>query len=497
MEYYDTRSPYTLINADFGGKGRSITTVKHDRNITPYWNAGFEFRRMSAQQQVNSKGRGSRQVLATEYYFHTHYQSKNGKYLGLMSISRANHKANETGGIEVPENAPYSDYFSDAATTRLQNAYSQDFRFGFHLYNQYKVRKEFQLYHSFQFIDNRYFYHDNPLEPNDISFYDQTLISRDSTANQEKFNQTINEFGLKGDLANLFYNFYAKFRSWKYVQHYLPSQQNVEGSGGFNLRYDIDSLRHVEASGEYLLGGNYRFGGKYNLKFLTTEYWRTNYKPALMQENYFGNHHEWHNDFKPTSSDYLKGSIILNLKGITFAPSLTLTNIKNNITFGYDKMPVQTPGNVQILSPGLVLNFKLFNKFYLDNEIIYTLTSGDSAAANTIRVPDLFVNSRIYYGHYLFKKNIYIQTGLDMHYKSNYFAPAYDPSTQQFYLQDDFAVPSYLIANLFVDFQIDNVTVFLKYTHANQKVGDGYFTFPDYIGQKKVIDLGIRWLFFD
>ncbi len=498
IEFFDTKSPYTLVDAAFGGKGRAITRVMHNRNITPYWDVGIEFRRISALQQVNSKGRGDRQVLSTNYYLHSDYQSKNDKYLGLMSICRFNQKVNESGGVKVSEGAAYSDYFSDAATNWLENAQSQNFRFDVHVYNQYKLRKEFQLYHSFEFIDNRYFFRDNPLTPDELNYYNQILISQDSTSNQAKFNQTINEFGLKGDLANLFYNFYAKFRNWKYIHHFLPyDQQNVESSGGFNLRYDIDSLRHIEASGEYLLGGNYRIGGKYNLKFLTTEYWRTNYKPSIIEQTYFGNHHEWYNNFKPTSSDYLKGSIILNSKVITFAPSLTLTNIKNNITYGYNQEPIQTPGNVQILSPGLTLNLTLFDKFHLDNEIIYTLISGDSAAANTIRIPDVFVNSKIYFGGYLFNKNIYVQTGLDMHYKSDYFAPAYDPTIQQFYLQDNFVVPSYLIADLFLDFQIEQVTVFIKFTHINQKVNDGYFTFPDFTGQKKVLDVGLRWLFFD
>ena len=84
-----------------------------------------------------------------------------------------------------------------------------------------------------------------------------------------------------------------------------------------------------------------------------------------------------------------------------------------------------------------------------------------------------------------------------MHYKSAYYAPSYAPSIQQYYIQDEYLLPSYVVADIFADFRIDTFTMFIKYTYLNQKKLGGYFTAPDYIGQKRTLDFGVRWMFFD
>jgi len=496
VKYFDTKSPYTKVFAIFGGKGRSRTFVRHNRNITPYWNAGVYYQRISAQKQVASTGRGDRQSVSNAYHFHTHYQSKNGKYLGLGSISRINHVVEENGGIEIPEDGTIQDYFDENANVRLQNASSNAFRLGLHLYNEYKLRDEFQLYHSFEQAVEKNFYIDKPLSA-DREFYDQILISTDSTVDKAQFNELTNEVGVKGDLADMFYNFYVKFKNMKYIHQYLPTNDIFnENYGGFNLRYDFDSVQYIHAGGEYLIGGNYRLGGTYFMKFLALEYWRTRYKPYVIQETYFGNHHEWFNDFAPTASDFFKGSLTANFKGILISPFASLTNIKNNIYYDYDKSPSQATGSAQILNMGMAFNFRV-GKIFMENEIIFSNISGDSIAANSFRIPKWFANSKLYFGSHFFDQKIYVSIGLDAHYKSSYYAPAYNPALQQFYLQDDFLLPSYIVIDGFIEFQIDHFTFFFKLTHANQPQLNGYFTFPEYIGQPRSLDLGIQWLFFN
>ena len=87
--------------------------------------------------------------------------------------------------------------------------------------------------------------------------------------------------------------------------------------------------------------------------------------------------------------------------------------------------------------------------------------------------------------------------GIDAHYKSDYYAPSYNPVLQQFYLQDDFLVPAYIVADAFLEFQIEHFSLFIKFEHVNQRKSLGYFTFPHYIGQPRVLDFGVRWQFFD
>ncbi len=502
IKYYDSRSPYTLLNVVLGGSNRNETLVEHNRNITPYLNVGIRYRRISADKQVNSARRGDRQTLSTAYYLHADYQSENGKYVVVSSLSRINHRVKENGGIKVLPGALLVDYFDKNADVYLKNAESSDLRLGFHLYNEYKLVQPFQVYYDFQTVVNKYFYTDNPLggtsEGNDGAFYDRILISEDSTTNKAQFNQLINEVGLKGDLKKMFYNFYVKFRDMNYIHQYLPLDgHDNEQSGGFNLRYDFDSLQYIHAGGALMLDGNYRIGGKYHMKFLDVEYWRVSSKPAVMQQNYFGNHYQWHNDFNSTKSDYLSGSVTLNYKGIKFKPSFSLSNIQDHIYFGTDKMPAQASGSARILSPGLIFNFRFFKKLFFESELIYTNISGDGEAVNSFRIPEWLANGKIYFSGPLFHSALYLQSGIQMHYKSAYYAPGYAPSIQQFYIQDDFLIPAHVVMDLYADFQIKTFTMFFKLVYVNQKKLMGYFVAPDYIGQRRTFDIGVRWMFFN
>lgn len=497
IEFFDTKSPYTPLDVVLGGGSRAVTNIKHARNITPYWNTGFHFRKINADKQIASTGKGDNHSRSYAYYLHTDYQSPDGKYHGLASFSRINHKVWEQGGITIPEGDPINSYFDENADVNLENAQSQDFRIGLHIYNHYKVRNEFQLYQSLEIIQNRNFYTNNPLGV-DADFYDHILINTDSTTDQFQTNQLVNKFGLKGDYAKMFYSFYVKFRNVKHFSRYLPDKQLFfENSGGFNLRYDFDSLQNIRASGEYILGGYYRFGGSYFMKFFTVEYWRTQSRPGIIENTYFGNHFEWKNNFATPASDLLKGSLIYKNKFMRIEPFASVTNVKNNIYYTYDQTPTQASGSAQIIHFGLNLNLALGNKIFWENEVIYTQITGDQEAINSFRIPELFFNSKLYYGDYWFDDKIYITFGVDANYKSDYYAPGYNPVLQQFYLQDDFLVPAYLVADAFLEFQIEHFSVFLKFEHINQPKDKGYFTFPYYIGQPRIFDAGVRWMFFN
>jgi hypothetical protein len=497
IEYFDTKSPFTPLDVVVGGTGRAVTNVKHTRNITPYWNAGFHYRKINADKQVASQGRNDNQSSSVAYFIHMDYQSPNGKYQGVMSLSRLNHRIIEQGGIQIAEGAPINDYFDDNADVRLSNAQSRDFRLGTHIYNHYKLRNEFQLYQNFQYIQNRNFFTDKPLGQ-DAQYFDQILINPDSTTDQTQTNQLINEFGIKGDYTKMFYRFFVKFRNVKHRNRYLPSNQLFfENSGGFELRYDFDSLQNIRGSGEYILGGFYRFGGSYFNKFFTLEYWRTQSRPAIIEDKYFGNHYEWDNDFATPSSDLLRGSLIYGNRFMRIEPFASITNVKNNIYYDYDQTPSQAEGSAQILSFGLNLDLHLLRVIHWENEGIYTGITGEEEAVNALRIPELFVNSKLYYGSYWFGEKIYIMFGVDANYRSELFAPAYSPVLQQFYLQDDFLIPSYVKADAFLEFQIEHLSMFLKMEYVNQPPSNGYFTHPYYRGQPRVFDLGIRWMFFN
>jgi len=501
IEYYDTRSPYTPLDVVLGGRGRTVTDVRHTRNINPTWNAGGYYHKINADKQIASAGKNDNQSTMLKYLLHMDYKSKNDKYRGLMSLSRFNQKVFEQGGIRIPAGDPLNAYFDENADVYLNEAQSQDYRLGYHLYNHYQLEPELQVYQSMELIQNKNFFTDNPLST-DKEFYEQfdydILINPDSTTDQSQTNQFINEFGIKGDYTKMFYRFFVKFRNVKYRSNYIPGEKLFfESSGGGELRYDFDSLQNIRASAEYLLGGYYRFGGTYFNKFFTVEYWRTQSRPAIIEENYLGNHFEWSNNFSSPASDMLKGSLIYGNKFFRIEPFASLINVKNNIYYGYDKAPAQAEGSAQLLSFGLNLNLNFGKNIHWENQGIYTGITGDTEAMDALRIPELFINSRLYYGSYWFDEKIYMMFGVDAHYKSDYYAPAYNPVIQQFYLQNDFVIPSYLLMNAFLEFQIGTLSMFIQFENLTQPPSSGYFTYPYYTGQSRILEVGIRWQFFN
>ena len=88
--------------------------------------------------------------------------------------------------------------------------------------------------------------------------------------------------------------------------------------------------------------------------------------------------------------------------------------------------------------------------------------------------------------------------GIEMHWKSEYYAPAYDVTTRQFYAQNFFAAPAFPLVDVFFNAKIKKARIFLKYHNLVQLfTKEGYLPTPFYIGQKNVVDFGFDWSFYD
>lgn len=500
IEYFDTKSPYTNVRADFGNGKRNLTTVDHAQNITPYWNAGFTFRTISSLKQVAARNSSDRQVNSTAYSFHTHYQSPNGKFAVLGHISRIFHRVKENGGISLPDSALISDYFAETAKVNLQNAESSDLYINSLIYTEYKIVPQFQIYYSFLPELNKYQFIDEDLDVKngDGEFFDQILINADSTTNRAQFNSNTHEIGLKGDQSGFYYNFYIKLRNYKYLHTYLKDDDSdFEGYGGFYFRFKNKKKQFIDLFGEYILGNTYKLGGTIYSDYLNVKAVSQSNAPSIIQNKMFQNHGEWYNNFDPVFTNMIEGSITLPYQDMYFTPKAMFANVTNYIYWDRDRLPAQANGNAQILELGLEAKFRFFKHLYLEADVVYTNVGGDGTSADAFRIPKWFGTGRLYFSRTALKSFFHFNVGIEGHIKSDYFANDYDPVMQQFYLQDDFIIPSYMPFDLFFNFQIDHFTAFVKWQHFNQGNGTGYFTAPRYIGQAKGIDLGIRWMFFD
>lgn len=499
FKYYDTKSPYMDIRATFGGNGRSTVDFNFSRNVSPNWNVGFDIHKLSSNRQLGEVALtgDNNNTSSTLLDIYTYYQSNKKNYTLLFHALRFEHAVRETGGADVALGAEDLEFFSYADTPiKLSNARSSDTRVNFHVYQEYSVKPFFEVYHTFDKKSVKNEFIDYPLSA-DQDYFDNIFIRSDSTLDAATFNEVTNEFGIKGQLSNkLFYGGYLKRRDISYNYVYSePFGHTGETYLGGDIKFIITDNNMVGGHIEILDGGQYYLKGFLTNKYVKATYTSAIYNPSFLSEQFLGNHYEWSNDFDPIIVNSIEGSANYDFKFLSIEPKVSVTTIDQYVFFDTDKTPTQTPSTALINRYSVRADFKFGKHFRFNNKINYTLLAG--AAADVFRVPDLLVNSRWFYEGVWFNNYMPVQFGVDVTWQSAYFANAYDPITQQFHLQNDFEMKSFVAADLFFTFQAKKLRIFAKMTHINQPAENGYFATPFYPGQKRVFDIGCRWLFFD
>jgi len=506
FKYFDTKSPYTQLRSVLGGNYRAFIGIDFSRNVNENWNVGFSFRRWTIDKQIGPlQSRGDLNVLSHSYDFQTDYRSPDRKYHVLFNFGRTFHKVNETGGIRdttaVVDSTGailYNQLFDyDDEDINLRNAEGGELRQQYHLYQEYKLNSLLQFYHEFDRTNRmNIFNNSSPSAETDVNYFDQFLIRTDSTVDQTRFVYFQNEVGLKGSIGDVFYRFYARRKDIRFTGKYLNTvNPTVENYAGGYARFAPRENWNLTANAEYELSGNYKIAASLKVPFFSVSATSMQFASPFFYEQHFGNHDYWQNDFRSEQVQKLSGKLDVKWRDyLRIQPKLDLQLISNHMYFDTLAMPQQSNNSATLLQPGLEAKVK-YGVMNLDLDYIYTLKEGTDA--DLFRIPEHFLTSDLYY-HKVFEKKLEARLGIEAHYKSAYFADDYDPVTQQFYLQNNFEVPGYVVLDFYVSAKINTAQLFVKFRHINQDlIAGGYFTTPYYTGQERVVDLGVTWSFFD
>ena len=321
-----------------------------------------------------------------------------------------------------------------------------------------------------------------------------------------KYSQVENDLGVKGFWRNWYYMLYGRHRNLNYAQKYISGKRidNEFYVGGY-MRLDLDSASRSNVSIEARLGvdGKHRLKGAFKSDYAELSYERTQYAAPYMTLQYLSNHLQWDNDFKDQQYDQVKAKLKIRRKEwLDFDPKFTLTNFANYVYYDTDRKPNQTSGFGQVWNLGADLNVTFLKYLHLDNEVIYSFTTGGSK--DVFRIPKLFINSKLYYAGAIVQNKLHVETGVNFHFTTRYMADDYDPTSQQFYLQDTSLperegsqVQGFPIIDVYLSFRIKTFRAFFKYVNLNQAKGKGYFVTPYYTGPPSGLDFGIAWTFFD
>jgi hypothetical protein len=498
MLYFDTKSPYTNMYFSPGGGGQNILDFDFSRNIKPNFNMGFNLRRITAIKQFGPPGNGEDNLLGTwDVSLHGNYYSKNKKYTLLSYLQYAEHKDNDQGGISL-NNGWKSDTIANIGIAQMnstmKNTSSQEKRKAVHIYQEYKLANGFQAFYIADYQTLNYKYIDLNFKEH-LSFYHPNLKQIDGVTNlnqQTNYSLVENKAGIKGFYKG--YNYRAHVRRRDYVLGdslgNFKSKNNENFIGLWFNYYFPDSIRRatveIEVGRDQKLKVEY-FTPKFNAGLVAISY-----SPSLMQQRYFSTVQSWTNNFVNTS--VIQGFISTNrtIKGFNLSPSFEYNLIRNYTYFDTSAAPKQSTVPFSIFKAGLGLNWQN-KRFELVNQLTFNHIEGN----DVLRIPTVFANSRMAY-NFKYAKVLFIQTGLEFHYRSSYKADFYNPLTQSFYLNEKEKLPAYIAADAFAVFRINRVRIFIKMSN----IGQGILQKNTFIGPylpivNRTFGYGVNWYLFD
>ncbi|WP_289042391.1 putative porin [uncultured Zobellia sp.] len=465
----------------------------------------------------------------------TNYVTKNNRYSLRAHIASQNIENMENGGLVDEEGqfesglADFSDRvkidvrFSDANSKILGKRYFFD-----HLYKVIRKEKDSSrqektslgIGHQFNYETKYYAF--NQTTPNE--YYGNNLVSpiEDKASLKTMYNQVNAEFynatlgRLQGNISLYNYNYFFNSILINEDGVTIPSRlkgEEIALGAEYEKRikgFQLKATAKYNLSGE--LGGNqmnasasYRLNDKHKI---TASAFGSSKMPdfnfLLYQSDY--ENYNWLNlsNFEKEQVYGLRLDFELELWGNLMVSYQT---VDNYTYFGQDPSVMLEEGmenaTIRPLQEGNVLNhtkvkyakeFKL-GGFALNNTVMY---QNVSQANQVLNVPELVTRNTLYFSSDVFKKAMFMQTGVTLKYFTAYNMDAYNSLLGEFYLQNDQKLGNFPMLDFFINAKIQQTRIYLKAEHFNSLFTEKptYYSAPGYPYRDFVIRFGLVWNFF-
>ncbi len=212
-----------------------------------------------------------------------------------------------------------------------------------------------------------------------------------------------------------------------------------------------------------------------------------NLKPSYYLNTYHSNFFWWNNNFSDQRQVRIGGNFAIPTREFNF--NIGVENLQNYIYFDKNALPAQTSNNIQVLSATLNQNFR-FGILNSENELVYQTSSNK----DILPLPDFSIYSNLYL-LFKFVKVMTVQIGADFRYHTEYYAPAYQPATTQFYLQDEVKIGNSPLVNVYANMYLKKTRFFIM--AYNVAPGNHYFSLPHYPLNPFHIRMGLSISFID
>lgn len=155
--------------------------------------------------------------------------------------------------------------------------------------------------------------------------------------------------------------------------------------------------------------------------------------------------------------------------------------------------PFQEANSVNYLKLKYEKEFR-WRKWALNNTLMYQNVSQSSDVLN---LPTFVTRNTIYFSDHVFKKAMFLQTGITFKYFTDYYMNAYNPLLAEFYTQNREELGGFPLFDFFINAKVRTMRIYLKAEHFNSSLtGFNFYSAPNYPYRDFVIRFGLVWNFF-
>lgn len=136
-----------------------------------------------------------------------------------------------------------------------------------------------------------------------------------------------------------------------------------------------------------------------------------------------------------------------------------------------------------------------WRKWALDATVQYQNVNQEN---NVLNVPELLTRNTLYFSSDVFKKAMFLQTGVTLKYFSAYNMNAYHPVLGEFYVQEFEELGAFPLIDVFINAKVRQTRIYFKAEHLNTiwSTNYNYYAAPNYPYRDFVIRFGLVWNFF-
>ncbi|MDO5968452.1 putative porin [Flavivirga aquimarina] len=539
----------TSLMPDFGARARhfnymEIEDINYYRVPTPltelFYKSAFEqgqlldaFFTVNTSPRVNFsiaykglRSLGKYQHILTStgnFRFTTNYRTKNNRYNFRGHIVTQDLLNEENGGLKddpsVENFETGEDEFIDRSILEVNFENAENIIRGkrFHLEHTYKIirkkdslsKNKLSLGHIMSFEDKYYEYNQSA---SDVFFGDAFKNSslRDRATLENFYNQVQLNYS-NNIIGDLQFNITSNNYNYGYDKLVVLNGNTItnrlkgdifSAGGKYHKKYrgfDLDGAFGLNVSGDF--NGNF-FKAKATFKLnddlsaiasVNHSSKAPNYNALLYQSDYIN--YNWQNNFNNTETEQLafqlKSKKIANI-------SADYSTISDYVYFKEDEtssqvQAFQNDNSISYLRIKLDREIKA-GKFALNNTVLYQKVTDEN---NTLNMPELTIRNTLYYSSHLFKKAMFLQTGVTFNYFTKYYMNAYNPLLAEFYVQTEREYGGFPRLDFFLNAKIRQTRIFFKAEHFNSSfTGYDFYSAPNYPYRDFTLRFGIVWNFF-